>query len=117
VRPLAAAIARALRTLHLDSDVAKADAMRAWPGVASAVIGPDATRTTALRMDEGTLVVAVPTAHWAAEIRLREEQLVAELASRAPRSGIAKIGLPPRSLRSVTRRRPLARTSSRGWHS
>ena len=65
--------------------------MRAWPQVASAVIGPDARRTTALRMDEGILVVAVPTAQWAAEIRLREEQLVAELATRAPRSGIAKI--------------------------
>jgi predicted nucleic acid-binding Zn ribbon protein len=80
-----------MRALGLDSDVAKADAMRAWTGVACAVIGPDATRTTALRMDEGTLVVAVPTAQWAAEIRLREEQLVAELATRAPRSGIAKI--------------------------
>jgi len=91
VRPLASAIARALRTLRLDSDVAKADAMRAWTGVACAIIGPDATRTTALRMDEGTLVVAVPTVQWATEIRLREEELVAELASRAPRSGIAKI--------------------------
>ncbi len=82
MRPLSAAIARALRTLRLDSDVAKADAMRAWTHVACAVIGPD---------DEGTLVVAVPTAQWAAEIRLREEELVAKLASRAPRSGIAKI--------------------------
>ena len=91
MRPLSAAIARALRTLRLDSDVAKADAMREWRHVACAVIGPDATRTTALRMDEGTLVVAVPTAQWAAEIRLREEELVAKLASRAPRSGIGKI--------------------------
>jgi predicted nucleic acid-binding Zn ribbon protein len=97
MRPLSAAIARALRTLHLDSDVAKADAMRAWTAVASAVIGPDATRTTAVRVDEGTLVVAVPTAQWAAEIRLREEQLVAELAARAPRSGIAKIRSVPAS--------------------
>ncbi|TMC44134.1 MAG: DUF721 domain-containing protein [Chloroflexi bacterium] len=97
VRPLAAAVSRALRTLRLDSDVAKADAMRAWTSVACAVIGPDATRTTALRMDEGTLVVAVPTAQWAAEIRLREEQLVAEIASRAPRSGIAKIRSVPAS--------------------
>ncbi|HEY7623809.1 MAG TPA: DUF721 domain-containing protein [Candidatus Limnocylindria bacterium] len=91
MRPLSVALARALRTLHLDSDVAKADACRAWTGVASAVIGPDAARTTALRMDEGTLVVAVPTAHWAAEIRLREEDLVAALAARAPRSGITRI--------------------------
>jgi predicted nucleic acid-binding Zn ribbon protein len=80
-----------MRTLRLDSDVAKADAVRAWTTVASRIIGPDAARTTALRMDEGTLVVAVPTVQWAAEIRLREHELVAELASRAPRSGIAKI--------------------------
>jgi predicted nucleic acid-binding Zn ribbon protein len=97
MKPLAAAIARALRTLGLDNDVAKADAVRAWTGVASAVIGPDATRTKALRMDEGTLVVAVPTVQWATEIRLREEELVAELASRAPRSGIAKIRSVPAS--------------------
>jgi predicted nucleic acid-binding Zn ribbon protein len=97
VRPLAAAVVRALRTLRLDSDVAKADAMRAWTAVACAVIGPDATRTTALRMDEGTLIVAVPTAQWAAEIRLREEELVAQLAARAPRSGIAKIRSVPAS--------------------
>jgi predicted nucleic acid-binding Zn ribbon protein len=97
MRPLSAAIARALRTLHLDSEVAKADAMRAWTSVACAVIGPDATRTTAVRVDEGTLVVAVPTAQWAAEIRLREEQLVAEIAARAPRSGIAKIRSVPAS--------------------
>jgi predicted nucleic acid-binding Zn ribbon protein len=97
MRPLAAAIARALRTLGLDSDVAKADAMRAWTQVASAVIGPDAARTKALRVDEGTLVVAVPTVQWATEIRLREEELVAELASRAPRSGIAKIRSVPAS--------------------
>jgi predicted nucleic acid-binding Zn ribbon protein len=91
VRPLAGALARALRTLHLDTDVARADAIRTWPVVASRVIGPDASRTRALRMDDGTLVVAVPTAQWAAEIRLRESELVEEIASLAPRSGIAKI--------------------------
>jgi predicted nucleic acid-binding Zn ribbon protein len=48
-------------------------------------------------MDEGTLVVAVPTAQWAAEIRLREEELVAKLAARAPRSGIVKIRSVPAS--------------------
>jgi len=97
VRPLSAVLARALRTLGLDSDVAKADAVREWRAVASAVIGADAARTTALRMDEGTLVVAVPTAQWAAEIRLREHELVSELATRAPRSGIAKIRSVPAS--------------------
>jgi predicted nucleic acid-binding Zn ribbon protein len=91
MRPLAVALARALRTLGLTSEVARADALRAWTAVASSVIGPDATRTTALRVDEGTLVVAVPTVQWAAEIRLRETELLAALAARAPRSGIAKI--------------------------
>ena len=97
MRPLAAAIARTLRTLRLDSDVAKADAIRSWTAVALLVIGPDAARTTALRVDEGTLVVVVPTVQWAAEIRLREEELVAELVARAPRSGIAKIRSVPAS--------------------
>ncbi|HEV8535751.1 MAG TPA: DciA family protein [Candidatus Limnocylindria bacterium] len=98
MKPLAAALARALRTLGLDSDVAKADAVLAWTEVASALIGPDAARTKALGMDDETLVVAVPTVQWATEIRLREQELVAELASRAPRSGIAKIrSVPVRS--------------------
>src|SRR5205814_2176430 len=61
VRPLAAAIDRALRTLRLDSDVAKADAIRAWTPVACAVIGPDATRTTAVRMDGSTLGATLRT--------------------------------------------------------
>ena len=91
MRPLGGALARALRALGLDTDVARADAVRAWHDAASLVIGTDATRTKALRMDDGTLVVAVPTAQWAAEIRLRERELVAEIAARAPRSGITKI--------------------------
>jgi predicted nucleic acid-binding Zn ribbon protein len=99
MRPLAGALARALRALGLDSDVAQADAVRAWPEAASGIIGADAVRTTALRMDEGTLVVAVPTAQWAAEIRLRERELVGAIAARAPRSGITKI-------RSVPAARP-----------
>lgn len=100
MKPLAAALARTLRMLHLDTSVARADAVRAWPAVASAVIGADAARTTALRMDEGTLVVAVPTAQWASEIRLRERELVDELASRAPRSGIVKIRSVPAGRRT-----------------
>jgi predicted nucleic acid-binding Zn ribbon protein len=91
VRPLSAALARALRALRLDTDVARADALRAWHGAASRVIGPDAVRTTALRIDDGTLVVAVPTVQWATEIRLREHELVDAIAQAAPRSGIAKI--------------------------
>lgn len=91
MRPLSAALARALRVLRLDTDVARAGAVRAWHPVASRLIGPDATRTRALRIDDGVLVVAVPTAQWAAEIRLRERELVDEIARAAPRSGIEKI--------------------------
>jgi predicted nucleic acid-binding Zn ribbon protein len=91
VRPLSAALARAFRALRLDSDVARADALRAWRGAASEVIGPDAVRTKALRIDDGTLVVAVPTVQWATEIRLRERDLVDAIAKVAPRSGIEKI--------------------------
>ena len=102
MRPLAGAVAKALRTLRLDSDIARAEAIRAWPLVASRLIGADAARTSALRMDEGTLVVAVPTAQWAAEIRLREREMVSELATLAPRSGIAKIRSVPASRGSDT---------------
>ena len=91
MRPLSAALAHAFRALRLDTDVARADAVRAWHGAASRVIGPDAIRTTALRVDDGTLVVAVPTVHWATEIRLRERELVDAIVKAAPRSGIAKI--------------------------
>lgn len=91
MRPLAAAVSRALRALGLDTAVARADAVREWTAVASTIIGADAERTKAVGLSDGTLVVAVPTAQWAAEIRLRERELVAELAARAPRSGIAKI--------------------------
>jgi len=91
MKPLQGALARALRALGLDADVARADAVRVWRDAASHVIGSDAVRTTALRVDAGTLVVAVPTAQWAVEIRLRERELLSAIASRAPRSGITKI--------------------------
>ena len=97
MRPIARAIQSALRTFGIDQDVARADAMRVWHAAATTVLGADAVGTRALRTDGDTLVVLVPTAQWAAEIRLREEQLVTELASRAPRSGIAKIRSVPAS--------------------
>jgi predicted nucleic acid-binding Zn ribbon protein len=99
---LARALGRALAALGLEGDVARAEAVRAWGEAASRVIGSDAARTTALRMDDGTLVVAVPTVQWATEIRLRERELVAEVASRAPRSGITKIRPVPASRPSRT---------------
>ena len=74
MRPLAAAIARALRTLRLDSDVARADAVRAWTSVACAVIGPDATlrRGYSITLDErGTIVRTVLAVRTKMKIRTR----------------------------------------------
>jgi predicted nucleic acid-binding Zn ribbon protein len=81
----------------VDRDVARADAMRAWREVAVAVLGTDASATRAVRAEKDTLVVVVPTSHWASEIRLRERELVAALAVRAPGSDIARIRAVPES--------------------
>ncbi len=92
MRPVSGAVGRLLRALGIAPDVARADAVRAWPAVAAGVIGPDAARTRALHIDEeGALVVAVPTTQWAAEIRLRESELLRGVRSRAPRSGVRRI--------------------------
>ena len=42
-----------------------------------------------------TLVVLVPTAQWAGEIRLRERELLRALADRAPASRIARLRCVP----------------------
>jgi len=91
VRPIARAVDRALHALRLDRDVARADAIRAWPEAAAHVLGPDASETRAVRADGDTLVVVVPTSHWAGEIRLRERELIAALAAAAPASGITRV--------------------------
>ena len=95
MRPIARAIQSALRTLGIDQDVARADAVRAWHGAATKVLGADAVSTRALRADGDTLVVLVPTAHWAGEIRLRERDLLQALADRAPTSRIAHLRCVP----------------------
>ena len=95
MRPIARAIQSALRTLGIDQDVARADAVRAWHGAATKVLGADAVSTRALRADGDTLVVLVPTAHWAGEIRLRERDLLQALADRAPASRIARLRCVP----------------------
>lgn len=79
MRPLGGAVQRVLRALGLEDDLARADAVASWPQVARDVIGSDADRTRAIRVEDHTLVVAVPTAQWAAEIRLRERELVRRL--------------------------------------
>jgi hypothetical protein len=91
MRSIARAIEGALRTLGIERDVARADAVRVWHAAATTVLGADAVRTRALRADGDTLVVLVPTAQWAGEIRLRERELLRALADRAPASRIARL--------------------------
>lgn len=97
MRPLGGAVERVLRALGIDLDVARAGALEAWVPAAAAVIGSDAGRTRAVRVEGSTLVVAVPTAQWAVEIHLRERALLDELRRRAPRSGIERIRSVPAS--------------------
>jgi len=96
VRPIARAVERALRVLGVDRDVARADAIRAWQDAATSVFGTDGGLTKAIRADGDTLVVTVPTAQWAGELRLRERELIAAVTSRAPSSGIARLRPVPR---------------------
>lgn len=95
MRPIARAIQSALRTLGIEQDVARADAVRAWHAAATTVLGEDAVTTRAVRADGDTLVVLVPTAQWAGEIRLRERELISALADRAPASRIARLRCVP----------------------
>lgn len=95
MRPIARAIQSALRSLGIERDVARADAVRVWRAAAAAVLGPDAARTRAVRTDGDTLVVLVPTAQWAGEIRLRERELLRAVADRAPASNITRLRCVP----------------------
>jgi predicted nucleic acid-binding Zn ribbon protein len=97
VKPIGRALDLALRKLGLDREVARADAVRAWAEAATSVLGADARETHAVRADGATLVVAVPTAHWAGELRLRERELVAALQGRAPQAGITRVRPVPAS--------------------
>ena len=97
MKPIGRAVHRALRALGLDRDIARADAVRAWDDAAVSVLGDDARLCQAVRADGDTLVVTVPTAQWAGEVRLRERELVAALAARAPSSGVTRIRPVPSS--------------------
>lgn len=97
MKPIGRVLDRALRALGLDHDVARADAVRAWSDAARSVLGADAGGTHAVRADGDTLVVTVPTAQWAGEIRLRERELIAALHGRAPQSGITRVRTVPSS--------------------
>jgi predicted nucleic acid-binding Zn ribbon protein len=91
MRPLGGTVQRVLRALGLERDVARAAALHAWLPAATAVIGTDAGLTRALLVEGDALVVTVPTAQWAVEIRLRERELLRALERGAPGSGIRHI--------------------------
>ena len=97
MKPIGRVVDRALRLLGVDRDVARADAVRAWNDAAVSVLGADARDTHAIRADGDTLVVTVPSAHWAGELRLRERELIAAITTRAPSSGIARVRPVPAS--------------------
>lgn len=102
LRPVSGLVDRLLRGLGIAGDVDRAGAIEAWRPAITAVLGPDAAETRALDVDGTTLVVAVPSPAWAAEVRLRSGDILDALRSAAPRSGIRAIrtipvsGRPPR---------------------
>ena len=95
MKPITSALARTLRALGVDRDIARADAVRAWREVATEAFGPDGATTRAIRAEGETLVVAVPGSHWSGEIRLREAELVRSLGARAPGADIVHIRTVP----------------------
>lgn len=97
MKPMRQVVGRALRLMGVDHDVARADAVRAWTEAAISVLGVDARDTHALRVDGDALVVTVPTAEWAGELRLRERELVAAVLKSAPASGISRVRAIPSS--------------------
>ena len=97
MKPLGRAVDLALRAMGMDRDVARADAVRVWSEAAVSVLGADARDTRAVRADGSTLIVTVPSAQWAGEVRLRERELIAAVRDRAPRSGITHVRTVPSS--------------------
>ncbi|MBI2324601.1 MAG: DUF721 domain-containing protein [Chloroflexi bacterium] len=89
------AVDRLLRGLGIATEVDRASALDRWAEVAREVLGDDAVVTRAVGLDGATLVVAVPTSAWAAEIRLRQTALLERLRSAAPKSDIRSIRTTP----------------------
>jgi len=95
LRPLADALRGTLAALGIRGAVAKAGVVAAWPAAARACIGEDASRTRALAVEGDTLVVAVPSPVLAQELRLHSEQLLRDLAGRAPDATVHTIRFVP----------------------
>ncbi len=96
MRSLAESLQATLTLLGIRGGVARAAAVAAWRDVAREAIGADAGRTRALRVEAGTIVVAVPSPVLAQELRLRTGELVAALAERAPEAGVRDVRFVPK---------------------
>lgn len=96
MRSLADALRDTLASLGLTRALARAGALEAWPEVARRCLGPEGDRTRALRIDDGTLVVAVPSPVLAGELRLRAGEILGELERRAPEAGVRALRFVPR---------------------
>ena len=95
MKPVARAVDRLLRGLGIATEVDRASALDHWAEVARDVLGDDAVVTRAVGLAGATLVVAVPTSGWAAEIRLRQAALLDHLRRAAPKSDIRSIRTTP----------------------
>ncbi len=95
MRPLSETLRATFAALGIGRAVARAGAVAAWQGVARDVIGRDAARTRALRVDDGTIVVAVASPVLAQELRLRSAEVVALLARAAPEAGVRAVRFVP----------------------
>ena len=95
MRPLAETLRATLAALGIGRAVARAAAVDAWREAARACIGDEAERTHAIRVEEATLVVRVPSPVLAQELRLRSGEVLAELRRRAPEAGVSAVRFVP----------------------
>lgn len=79
VEKLSGAMTKALKGLNLDLRMREARAMALWPAIVGDVT---ASRTRALHVQRGTLVVAVESSAWANQLNLLKPQLLAKLAEK-----------------------------------
>jgi predicted nucleic acid-binding Zn ribbon protein len=88
-RPIADALAELLNVRGLDDDVARAGVLDAWAKIVGAQIA--AVTQPRIITEDGTLVVGVKTHGWMQELTMMERQLIAKLATGAPKAAVKKI--------------------------
>jgi len=96
VRSISDALGTTLRSLGLRRGVERARAVAAWPAAAASVVGVDASRSRAVRIEGETLVVAVSSPVLAQELRLRQQEVLEALARLAPEAHVRALRFVPR---------------------